>query len=128
MILYAAADLLWATRIKRTADALGLAARPARDIRTLDERLGDSVVSALIVDLDAEDSAMELIGHLRRPDAPESAAAVRVVAFGPHVRTDLFDQARAAGADDVVTRGQLDRQMPEILRELAGGKDRQPPG
>src|SRR5438132_1288212 len=64
VILYCAADLLWATRIKATAESLGIAARPCRDTAMVAARLADSDVRGVIVDLEAG-AAMEVIGALR---------------------------------------------------------------
>lgn len=130
MIAYAAADLIWATRIKATAEAVGLSARPVRSVEMLLERFADSDVRALVVDLSAADLALELIRKVReleageRPGSPsESApgrarASVRVLAFGPHVAKELFQAARDAGADEVMPNGAFDRSMPEILLAL----------
>lgn len=115
MIVYLAADLLWATRIKSTADALGLPCRPIRDPTMLSARLAEGGVGGAIFDLDAE-PAIELLARLREDPA---GSRVRVVAFGPHVRTDLLESARAAGADLVLPRGAFDRQLQDILRSLA---------
>lgn len=142
MVLYSAADLLWATRIKATADAMNIPCRPARSPDMLRARLADSDVRGLIVDLDAPDVALALIEVLRRgtplpADGPGSQAAgsppagpaqppldpdgkVRILAFGPHVAVDLFEKARRAGADIVLARGAFDRRLPDILRDLAG--------
>jgi hypothetical protein len=121
MIVYIAADLLWSTRIQGTAKALGLPCRPVRNLDMLRARLADSPVRAAIVDLEAGDVALEIIRALRAVPTPEPPASpIRVVAFGPHVATELFDQARAAGADAVLARGAFDRRLPELLRELAG--------
>jgi hypothetical protein len=124
MVLYCAADLLWATRIKGTADDLGVACRPARNADMLRSRLADSEVRGLIVDLEAGEVALELI-RITRSEArtgPDSAAWTgRIVAFGPHVATEAFEAAREAGADAVLARGAFDRRLGEILRELAAG-------
>jgi len=64
-VLYRAADLLWATRIKETAFAVGVEARPARTPRMLRDRLADSDVAAILLDLDAPEEAVELIGPRR---------------------------------------------------------------
>lgn len=120
MILYAAADLIWATRIKGVADALGVAARPARDLTMLEARLADSPVKAMLVDLDKGDDAIALIRRLRGEGASESDRAVRIVAWGPHVQRDLLQTARDAGADEVMTRGAFDHGLDVILLKLAG--------
>jgi hypothetical protein len=123
MVLYCAADLLWATRIKATADSLGIPCRPARSVEMLKARLADSDVKALILDLDAAESSLSLVAALRGGgDSPglDPGRKVRVLAFGPHVAVELFEKARAAGADEVLARGAFDRRLREILAGLNG--------
>ena len=121
MILFHAADLIWATKIKGTAEALGLAARPVRNLEMLDARLADSPVGALIVDLDAPEIALALIGRIRRADSPAGERSIRVLAFGPHVAVDQLRAAKEAGADSVMARGGFNAHMPSILKDLASG-------
>jgi hypothetical protein len=120
MILYLAADLLWATRIRSTADSIGVPARPARTLDMLTARLGDSPVRGVVIDLEGENS-LALIAHLRRPDASASEKAVRIVAWGPHVEVEKLRAAKAAGADAVMARGAFGRHLPAILTELEKG-------
>ncbi len=119
MICFCAADLLWATRIKSTADALGIPCRPTRTVEMLEARLVDSPVRSLIVDLESGEPGMALIRRLRGEGADEKARAIRVVAFGPHVAVGLFQEAKRAGADAVMARGAFSSRLPEILRQLA---------
>jgi hypothetical protein len=134
MVVYCAADLLWATRIKSTAEALQVPCRPVRSVDMLRARLLDSPIRGLIVDLDTADLALELVAEVRREpirggvpgeQSPEAVSGpggrVCVVAFGPHVEVDLFERARRAGADRVFARGAFDRNLPEILRALEDG-------
>lgn len=118
MILYLAADLLWASKIKGTADALGVPARPVRTMDMLEARLADCEVKALLLDLDRPEEALAMIGRLRGAGASEMERSVRLVAWGPHVAKDLLQQARTAGADEVLTRGAMDHNMQEILLAL----------
>ncbi len=118
MLLYLAADLLWASKIKSTADAMGIAARPVRNVEMLAARLADSPVKALLVDLDAGPPALDVIRHLR---AQPAHAATPVVAFGPHVLVEAFAAAKAAGASAVMARGSLQAGLPGVLTSLAGG-------
>ncbi len=120
MILYFATDLLWASKIKGAGDALGLACRPVRNVEMLAARLADSAPTAILIDLTTPDTALALIGWLRGPRAGAAERAVRILAFGPHVEKDLFQQARDAGADDVVPRGALDPNLEDVLVNLAG--------
>ncbi|USN97896.1 MAG: hypothetical protein H6810_06785 [Phycisphaeraceae bacterium] len=121
MVLYSAADLLWATRIKSTADAMGVPCRPARTAAMLRARLGDSEVRAVLLDLDAPEQAWELLAVLRGPDAGERENSIRVIAWGPHVAVDLFAKARELGADEVLTRGAFASALPDLLVRLGTG-------
>lgn len=116
MILYCAADLIWATRIKATADSLGVACRPVRNPEMLQARLADCDVRMLIVDLETGPAGIEMIQTLRqqRP-APGVEPPIRIIAFGPHVSHDALRDAKEAGADVVMTRGSFDHRLIEIL-------------
>lgn len=133
MVLYCAADLLWATRIKSTADALGVPCRPARTVEMLEARLIDSPVRALLVDLEAGENALALIRRLRRARTSEPASltttqsggasveTVRIVAWAPHVNVAGLQEAKALGADAVMARGAFSRSLPGLLAALNAG-------
>ena len=132
MILYCAADLIWATRIKATADSLGIPCRPVRSVEMLEARLADSDVRAVIVDLDAPEVSLAVIQALRgtsQTPARDPDRRITILAFGPHVAIEVFQQAREAGADRVLARGAFDRAVPQILKDLSSGKwpDSAPP-
>lgn len=128
MIAYFATDLVWATRIRATAEGLGIASRPVRSVEMLDARLADSDVRALIVDLDDPQLAVTLIQRAREAGgAPNSSqprpsgnasGRIRIAAFGPHVEAEAFHAARDAGADQLLTRGQFHAGLPDLLRAL----------
>jgi hypothetical protein len=123
MLLYAAADLIWASKIKATADAMGLPARPVRTLEMLEARLADTPdIAALLVDLDKGDDGLALIARLRDPakGATQREARIRVLAWGPHVARELLQAARDAGANDIMTRGSFDAHMEETLLTLMG--------
>jgi DNA-binding NarL/FixJ family response regulator len=65
----------------------------------------------LIIDLaTAEFDVKKLIESLQLNES-----VPRVVAFGPHVHEEKLAAARAAGCDEVVSRGQFFAQMQSIL-------------
>ena len=113
MLLYAAADLMWATRIKSTAEDLGLAARPVRSVEMLEARLGDTEPTGLIVDLESE-AGLDIIRAAARAGRP-----ARIVAFGPHADEALLHAAGDAGATTVMPRGAFSSRLPAILTELS---------
>jgi hypothetical protein len=112
-ILYAAADLLWASKIKATADALGIASRPVRTLEMLTARIADTTAAAFLVDLDKGDDALALIRAARAANP-----SLRIVSFGPHVAKDLLQASRDAGANDAMTRGSLEHHMEDVLMKL----------
>lgn len=117
MIVYCCADLIFATKIKGTCDALGLVSRPARDVAMLQKRLDrvddgkpNDTVAAVLVDLDMGDAALPLIEQCKQHANPPT-----VVAWGPHVLVDLLKSAQQAGADQVMTRGNFTANLPAII-------------
>lgn len=116
-LLYHAADLLWMSKIRGAAEALGIPVRAVRSVEMLEARLADTPVKGLIVDLDAPEVALALIERAAK-GPPGAAGPVRIAAFGPHVEVERFAQARAAGAHDVMARGALAARMESVLRGL----------
>lgn len=121
MIIYCCQDLIFATKIHSTAEALGLTCRPARNLEALQKRL-DRVddgkpfgeVVAVIVDLTIGEDALDLIDLAKQHDP-----APQVVAFAPHVEVDMLEEAGKRGADRVMPRGAFSTQLPDLLTSLA---------
>jgi len=117
MIVYCCADLIFATKVRSTCDALGAVSRPARNAEMLQKRLGrvddgkpNEAVTLLLIDLDLGEPALELIQKARSHDAD-----LPIIAWGPHVAVDLLDHAGQAGASQVMTRGAFTSKLPEIV-------------
>lgn len=132
MIVFYGSDLTWAVKIKSTAEALGVHARPARSIDMLEARLADRApepaMTAFIADLAEPEIALALLGRVaeenrRRSENPPTdgaPAAIRILAFGPHVEVEALQKARDLGAHDVTTRGAFSANLPDILLRLNG--------
>ncbi len=122
MIVYSCSDLIFATKIHSTAQALGIVSRPARDQAALGNRLDrvddgkpNDTVRAVLVDVTMGDAAMGLIEQASRHETTPV-----VVAFGPHVQEQLLETAKQRGAHRVMHRGAFSAQLPELLIELSG--------
>jgi CheY-like chemotaxis protein len=77
-------------------------------------RVAQDPPALILVDLSSDPQhAAESIRTLKTSSATRR---VPIVAFGPHVDGEALAQARAAGAERVVTRGQLHSSLGEILR------------
>ena len=115
MIVSAAlcSDLFFASRIAEVARTLGVAHQGARELAALLAQARQSPPTLIFVDMlwRGGDPA-EAILALR---ADPATRAARIVAFLPHVQEELASAAEAAGAQPVLTRGQLTKQLAALL-------------
>jgi CheY-like chemotaxis protein len=112
-VVAAVADLLFGARIRAAAAEAGRSVQFARSVDALVDAAAGA--SLLLLDLDARWlDAAAVIGRLKN-DTP--TAAVPIIAFVSHVRTDAIEAARAAGADRVLARSAFVRDLPKLLRQ-----------
>lgn len=107
-------DLIFETRIKSTAQSLGVTAMSVRGAAQLASALSSGNVGLVIVDLNSADSEA-----LTAIQTAKSAPGVRVVAYVSHVDVELAAQAAEAGADEVMPRSRFTTQLPAILAHLS---------
>jgi len=102
-------DLIFETKIRSTAQALGFETTIVRSPAAFDAQLDRIRPSLLIVDL-----------NTAGVDAVAAANALTprpyVVAFVSHVDQDLAKQAALAGADLVMPRSTFNADLPRILQ------------
>jgi len=120
MIVYCCADLIFATKVSSTCQALAVVARPARNPEMLQKRLdrvddgkANDAVALLLIDLDLGEPALELIKAARA-----HCADLPIIAWGPHVAVDLLKAAGQAGATQVMARGAFTAQLPQIVERV----------
>jgi len=104
-VVFYTGDLIFSAKVSSTGAALNV---PVRVVRTVADLAPGA--SLLLVDLDA-DGAVDAIDRCRT-----MVPTPRIVAFGPHVRADLFTVARDAGADEVLARSAFVTRLPELLQ------------
>lgn len=121
VVAYLAADLIWASKIKSTGDAIGVVCRPVRTSEMLEARLADCPLRGLIVDLSAGPAALEMIEQARGRTGRGQARPLTIVAFGPHVAVAELAEASRRGASAVLARGALHANLPGVLKTLAAG-------
>lgn len=114
------ADLLFASRVRGAADAVGARVRTVRSAAELLEAAGTDAPRLIILDLDARGvDVPALVAQLKSDPA---LAGIHVVVFGAHVEGAALRAAREAGADRVLARSAFVRELPELLREARGGE------
>jgi DNA-binding NarL/FixJ family response regulator len=100
-------DLLFRSRIQAAAQRLQVALAIAPRDRPLADAVRAAGGGLVLLDL-GDPGAIEQIPAVRE-------AGGRVVAFAGHVQEELIARARAAGADEVLSRGQLVARIDAIL-------------
>jgi hypothetical protein len=115
MILYACSDLIFSTKIRSTAESLGVDSAEGRDIDTVIQRMEDGgpPVTALLVDLELGDEARTLIEQTKR-----EYDGIVVIGFGSHVEKETLQAARDVGADHVWPRSRFTNELPNLLERI----------
>ncbi len=108
-ILVAVRDLVFRSKIHAAAERLGVAVRLAPRGTPLSEAARELGGGTALVDL-AEPGVLEEIRLVKR------SGGVRVVGFLGHLEVELARAAREAGADEVLSRGQLVQRLDDLLR------------
>jgi len=106
-------DLMLVSRLEGIAVRNGFTTFTAADQASALSAVEDDDCQTLFVDLQLPglDIAV-LVKQIRE----STHKGVRIVACGPHVHEHRLATARQAGCDQVVTRGQLDREADGILK------------
>jgi CheY-like chemotaxis protein len=111
-ILFLTADLMFSSRVSGAA-------------RTVERSLTTVASTAALLDQAAHAEAPRLvILDLTTPGCDPDRIVVElrdrdpdltVVAYAPHVQTALLQRAREAGCDQVLTRGQFDSRINDLV-------------
>lgn len=120
-ILLVSSDLMLASRVAGLAGQGGAALDTIRDLEAVPPAGGYRLV---ILDLQGSaGDAAALVARARERLAAlgcRPGAGPAIVACGPHVAVERLDAARAAGADDVVSRGELLGAFAAVVARHAG--------
>jgi CheY-like chemotaxis protein len=118
-IFAAVADMFFASKIRASAEALGVNIKFYRQLQDLVVAAGEQSPDLILVDLQNEKiNALELG---RRLKTNESLKAIPLLDFFSHVETDLQRQAIDAGYDQIIPRSLFSRDLATIL---AGDKQK----
>src|SRR5690606_34108786 len=121
-VLALAADLLFASRIRATPAPIGATPHLGRSAEELLARAREPRPRLVLIALQAR--AGDPADAIRRLRAAPETAAVPIIAFGPHVRREAIEAARAAGATRVLARPAFVRELPGLLAGPPAGPAR----
>jgi len=110
-------DLFFLTKIQHAAGTLGVEVKPINP-EALAGDLAQTGSSAVILDLNHRSGrALDILRDLK---SNPSTSSTRVLGFVSHVQGGLITAARAAGCDTVLARSAFAKQLPQLLKQLAG--------
>jgi hypothetical protein len=110
MVLLISRDLMASSTVSSTAKSIGVPLRTlaADGVEGASEA---EAVTLVAIDLAGLNEAVEDLVERVRKRWPQA----EIVAFGPHVATHELEQARQAGCERVLARGQFLAQLQSIL-------------
>jgi CheY-like chemotaxis protein len=114
-VLLLSPDLVFSSRLAAAGKRLEIPVSAISSIEAAEARVEEDSIDLVICDLSAPGAdPRSLVARLRqrRPNLP-------IIAYVPHVHEDRLRAATEAGCDEVLTRGQFDRQMDDILARYA---------
>ncbi len=111
-ILAVITDLMFQSRLRDQAQALGYTFALADTPETLDHAL-DAAPALVVLDLQIEDIDWRIVVKSAKE------RRVPILAFGQHTKTQLLRSARDAGCDRVVPRSTFVEDLPQLIAELA---------
>ena len=101
-------DLVFRSKIHAAAERQGVALRLAPRGSTLAEAIAGIDHPTVVADLGEA-------GLLEQIRSAKAAGPVRVIGFLGHLQEGLMAEARAAGVDEVLTRGQFVARLESLL-------------
>ena len=110
--------MFFASKIRATAEGLGLKITFVRNEQVLMTALENHKPQLIIVDLQSTNIDPFAIAKKIRDE--EKFRAVSLLGFYSHVLTELQEQAREAGYDQILPRSAFANKLPQIL---AGTED-----
>ncbi|NOY40685.1 MAG: hypothetical protein GXP26_02445 [Planctomycetes bacterium] len=112
-LVFLGRDLMLSSRVEGAAQNLGFSVSHAADVAGAITALSNDECRLVFVDLQLPGlDIVALVEGVRKIEDAE----VLIVACGPHVHEQRLNEARQAGCDRVVTRGQFDRDANSILQ------------
>jgi PleD family two-component response regulator len=113
-VIIAMDDLFFASKIRASAEAAGIATQLAKDRANIIKAAREVGPALIIIDLHARKFDPLALGYELKHD--ESLRDIKLVGFFSHVQADLHQEAQRAGFDYVLTRSAFTKRVAEILQ------------
>ena len=105
-------DLISMTKIRNTAETVGVPVGFAGTVEQIDHYLRDCEV----VLIDLESDLVDPVTLIERVRANPATSSIKLIAYLSHVNKPLRLQAIAAGCDRVISRFEFNSNLKEILQ------------
>jgi len=110
------ADLIFGSRIRSAAESAGASVIIARNVEDFLSNVRLHKPRLAILDMDRRGlDVSDTVKHVKSEN-------VELIAYVSHVREDLIDAARVAGAESVLARGAFAKQLAELLKSDGSDK------
>jgi CheY-like chemotaxis protein len=106
-------DLFFQAKMMETARRLGVALKTVGNGSALVAAAALQEHKLVVVDLNARQGALEAVAQLRA-----AGNAQPIIGFLSHVQTELAEQARGAGCQEVLPRSKFTADLAEILNRV----------
>lgn len=117
-VLAAVDDMFFASKIRASAEHLGVDVRFARSVEAVIESARTERPALIIADLHSERCDPFALAVALKAD--EQLRTVPLIGFFSHVQTALQRRAEDAGYDRVMPRSAFTKQLPDILLNPGG--------
>jgi CheY-like chemotaxis protein len=106
-------DMFFASKIRATAEAVGVEVSFPRSMEKLVEKAREVKPGLVVVDL--HNTKIDAVALATELKSNEGLKGVKLLGFFSHVHTDLQRNAVAAGYDQVIPRSVFARDLGQIL-------------
>jgi len=115
MILAVLDDLMFTSKIKTTANQLGVTVAFARSAAAALAEMKKATPSLVILDLN--NPRTDPLGIVAGMKQDPALASVRTVGYASHVQVDAINAAREAGVHEVMARSAFTQNLAGILTQ-----------
>ena len=118
MIVAVLDDLMFSSKIKTTANQLGVAVTFARSADAALAEMRKTPPPSLVI-FDLNNARTNPLGIVAQMKSDAALASIPTVGYASHVQVDVINAAREAGVGEVLARSAFTLQLAEILTRRA---------